>query len=73
MSADLLILILLSANIIQGLFIMYSSHKWANKLMSRTFHEYKVADNLTPRKDKPKVQEEVVGPNELGVLNEFLR
>lgn len=65
-----LIFILLGVILLQGAFIMYSSHKFVNKLMSANYYDYKRAEQLPKNKNEPpKIKlTEPEGFNELGIL-----
>lgn len=69
MSDQVLILILIGLILLQGAFIMISHHKFVNKIMSRSFDEYKRADVMTPKAEQQRIklppQEEY---SELGIL-----
>lgn len=48
MTQDHLILAMVSLNIIQGVFIIWSSHRFVNKAMSRNYFEYEQSKAYTP-------------------------
>jgi hypothetical protein len=54
---------------------MIHSQKLVNKLMSRDFHEYQVAEGVTQeRKQKPPLKEEdLYEVNDFGPLNDLLK
>lgn len=63
-----LILILIGVILLQGAFIAYSSHKFVNKIMSRSYDEYKRAQVVQPKEQRVKLQNNNEEYSELGVL-----
>ena len=69
MADQYLILVLLGVILLQCAFIMYSSHKFVNKLMSSNYYDYKRAEQLPKKNETPKIKlTEPEGFNELGIL-----
>lgn len=64
-----IILILIALNVMQFIFWSYQMHRLLNKIMSRSYFEYKQADVLkVETREKIRIQEEPDDVEDFGVL-----
>jgi len=58
--------LLLALMMAREVFLMRQIQKLLDRAMSRSYHEYQIAENYKPREPQPKLEDEM--PEDLGIL-----
>lgn len=68
MENSLVVLVLIAVNVFQFIYWSTQIHRLVDKLMSRTYYEYKQAAILAPEPKQPKIQVTPHDVEDFGVL-----